>query len=242
VLTQSTAWHDFSKASLHQVRRLKELEPVLYDRKYCRHPYLEMPVYEIYRDCCNNEAKRLLLRHDLRYDLTVMPPLLIGEEYVKTMGHYHLPNGSVGSHPEVFEVLEGEARFILQEEHSEKVVKVMLLTVKEGEKVVVPGDQGHVMINASSRRLVTGNLLSRNCIQTYDQYIKRRGAAFYVLNGGTCVRNTCYPEVPEVRLLDERTPSFLASPSSLIETFLKDSNRLSFLNDLSTRLSEHAGP
>jgi glucose-6-phosphate isomerase len=242
MLTQSTAWHDFSKASLHQVRRLKELEPVLYDRKCCRYPCLEMPVYEIYRDCCDDEAKRLLLKHGLRYDLTVMPPLLLGEEYVKTMGHYHLSNGDAGSHPEIFEVLEGEAKFILQEEHSGKVVKVILLTAKEGERIMVPGDQGHVMINVSSRRLVTGNLLSRNCIQTYDQYMKRQGAAFYVLNGGTLIRNTRYPQMPEDQRLDEETPSFLASPSSLIETFLKDPSRLSFLNDLSTRLLEHAGP
>jgi glucose-6-phosphate isomerase len=240
--TQSTAWHDFSKASLHQVRRLKELEPVLYDRKCCRWPYLEMPVYEVYRDCCNDEARHLLLKHGLRYDLTVMPPLLLGEECVKTMGHHHLSSGDRGAYPEIFEVLEGEAKFLLQEECSGKVVRTVLLTVMEGERVVVSGDQGHVMINASSRRLVTGNLLSCNCVQTYDQYMRRQGAAFYVLNGGTLVRNTRYPQVPKVEMLDEETPSFLASPSGLIETLLKDPDRLSFLNDFRTRLPEHTGP
>jgi len=241
MLTQSTAWHDFTKARLHQIRRLKELEPVLYDRRCCRHPYLEMPVYEIYRDCCNDEARRLLFEHNLRYDLTVMPPLLLGEEYVKTMGHHHLPNGSASPHPEVFEVLEGEARFILQEERLGKLVKVILLTVKEGEKIVVPGDRGHVMINASSRRLVTGNLLSLDCNQTYDQYIKRRGAAFYVLNSGI-VENARYSQLPEVQLLGGETPSSLAGPSGLIETFLKDPDQLSFMNHLSARLPEHTGP
>jgi len=218
-------------AELRQVRRLRELEPLLYDREYCCKADLELPVYEIYRESCDDRQREIFVRHDVRYDVTVMPSLLLGEEYVKTIGHFHLPCEEVGSHPEVFEVLEGEARFLIQKGSAGEVVDVSLLVAGEGEKVLVPPGYGHVMINASSKRLVTGNLVSRNCVQVYDQYLERRGAAFYVLTGGRLVRNRRYSSVPEVRVLKPDTPSFLEGGSGLVQAFLKDPDRFAFLNE-----------
>jgi len=69
----------------------------------------------------------------LQYDVTVIPPLLLGEEYVKTLGHCHLRVGEVGSHSEVFEVLKGEAVFFLQKQRGADVDDVSLLFAREGE-------------------------------------------------------------------------------------------------------------
>jgi oxalate decarboxylase/phosphoglucose isomerase-like protein (cupin superfamily) len=230
MLTQSTTWHDFSKASLHQVRRLKELEPVLYDRKYCRHPYLEMPVYEIYRDCCNNEAKRLLLKHNLRYDLTVMPPLLLGEEYVKTIGHHHLPDGDAGCHPEVLHVLEGEARFLLQRYQSEELIDVSLIVAQSGDTVLIPPGCGHVMINASSGRLTVENIVSRSCVQTYKGFIDRKGAAYFLLKGDKLIGNKNCPFLPGVRLVKCGTIDFVKE-STLAASFLRNPETFRFLSE-----------
>jgi len=188
-------------------------------------------VYETYRDCSGEGERDLLRRHGLRYDVTVIPSLLLGEEYAKTLGHYHLPLGEAGSHPEIFEVLEGEAMFLVEKQSSGDVVDVALLIAREGEKVLVPPGRGHVMINASSRRLVVGQLISRDCVQTYDQYVKRRGAAFYVLTGGRVVRNANYSSAPEVRVLRAGKLPFLDRSSGLVQTFLKDPSRLALLNE-----------
>ena len=228
-------WREDSlaQARLCQVRRLKDLESVLYDMKCLQHLDLNLPVYEIYRDCCDDEARELLWKHNLRHDVTVMPPLLLGEEFVKTLGHYHLPFGEAGSHAEIFEVLEGEAEFLVQKQCGEEVDDVTLLIAREGEKVLVPPGRGHVMINASPRRLVVRHLVSRSCVETSDQYVKRRGAAFYVLTKGRLVSNLSYSSVPEVRALRTETPPFLERESGLVEIFLKDPNRLALLNESS---------
>jgi oxalate decarboxylase/phosphoglucose isomerase-like protein (cupin superfamily) len=226
MLTQSTAWHDFSKASLHQVRRLKELEPVLYDRRYCRYPYLEMPVYEIYRDCCNDEAKRLLLKHDLRYDLTVMPPLLLGEEYVKTKGHDHL-----GGAPEIFEVLEGEACFLLERHESGKIVDVRLVRACKGDVVLVPSDCGHVMINPSSSRLVVGNVVSRDCVQTYERFRHQRGGAYFVLEGVKLIINQNCSTTPQIHVSRASSPGFVRMDLGLLSSFMSSPESFSFLHD-----------
>ena len=222
-----------TQAGLHQVCRLRELEPVLYDTKCLRNFGLDVPAYETYRDCCDDEAKDLLRKNGLRYDVTVMPPLMLGEEYVKTLGHYHLPFGEADPHPEIFEVLEGEAEFLVQKQCGEEVDNVTLLIAKEGEKVLAPPGRGHVIINASPRRLVVGHLVSRSCVEASDQYVKRRGAAFYVLTKGRLVSNLNYSSVPEVRALRTETPPFLEKESGLVEIFLKDPNRLALLNESS---------
>jgi len=218
-------------AKLHQVRRLRELEPVLYDVDCLRHLDSDLLVYETYRDCCDDEARDLLRKYGLQYDVTVIPPLLLGEEYVKTLGHYHLPLGEASSHPEIFQVLEGEAAFLVQKQGDRGVVDFSLVIAKEGEKVLVPPGRGHVLINASSRRLVVGHLISRNCVQTYDPYLERRGAAFYLLRGGRLVRNPNYFSTPEVRALRAERPLFLKSGFGLVQTFLKNPSRLAFLNE-----------
>jgi len=224
VLTQRTAWHDFSKASLHQVRRLKELEPVLYDRSYCRPPYLEMPVYEIYRNCCDSEAKHLLLRHGLRYDVTVMPPLLLGEEYVKTMGHSH-------PYPEIFEVLEGEAWFLIQRKRLKEIDQVVLLVAREGDRILIPPNWGHVIINASSRRLIVGNLISQDCIENRNEYTTKRGAAFYVLPSARLVRNPRCSRMTDIRILKADAAISLENEPSLLASLLQEPNKLKSLSD-----------
>lgn len=226
MLTQRTAWHDFSKASLYQIRRLKELEPVLYDRRCCRHPYLEMPVYEVYRDCCNEEAKRLLLKHNLRYDLTVMPPLLLGEEYVKTKGHDHL-----GGAPEIFEVLEGEACFLLERHESGKVVDVRLVRAYEGDVVLVPSDCGHLIINPSSSRLVVGNVVSRNCVQAYERFKHQRGGTYFVLKGNKLIINRNCATVPQIQVSRASSPDFVKMVLGLVSSFVSSPESFNFLHD-----------
>jgi len=220
-----------TSAGLRQVRRLRELEPVLYDTSCLGHLDSELPVYEIYRDCCDDGAKDLLRKYGLRYDVTVIPPLLLGEEYVKTLGHRHLPVGEAGSHPEVFEVLEGEAVFFLQKQRGAEVDDVSLLFAREGDKVLIPPGRGHVLINASSRRLVLGHLISRSSVEAHDPYVERRGAAFYVLTGGRLVRNPNYSSVSEVRVLRAETSPLLESGLGLVQAFLRDPSQLALLNE-----------
>jgi len=228
---EPVAFPVLERAGMRRVRRLRELEPVLYDREHCLRADPELPVYEIYRDCGDESARASVRRHGLRYDVTVMPPLLVGEEYVKTFGHHHLPLGSVEAHPEVFEVLEGEARFLIQRQRGVEVTGVSLVMAHEGDRVPVPPGRGHVIVNASSRRLVTGNLISQSCVQIYDQYLERRGGAFYVLTSERLVKNPRYPSLPEVQVLNWKTPTFLEGGTGLVDAFLKDPDRFTFLNE-----------
>ncbi len=66
-------------------------------------------LYFMYHGICLNKDQELIERHGLRYDITIMPPALIGPEYVKTAGHYNpaAAGGTEETYPEVYEVVQG---------------------------------------------------------------------------------------------------------------------------------------
>lgn len=211
-------------------RRFKELVPVLYDPASCRDIHPEQPVYEVYRGLCGEDDRQMLLERGLRYDVTIMPPMMLGEEYVKTLGHDHLPYAEDWGPPEVFEILEGEARFLIQKYQGREIVDVSLVKAKTGDKVLVPPNCGHVMINAFSRRLVVGNLISRFCLQTYRRFVEQRGAAYYLLKSNRLVRNLSYTSAPDVRTLDSDVLPLVDQHSGLLSSFLSNQERFAFLN------------
>lgn len=80
------------------IRRLKDIKTVLFNDEIDEP---EKEIYYMYRG--------LKKDGNLRYDITIVPSLIINEEYIKTKGHFHKQG-----HPEIYTVLEGEAIFLMQ--------------------------------------------------------------------------------------------------------------------------------
>jgi len=108
----------------------------------------------------------------IRYDITVLLPGTVGKEYIKTKGHYH-PD----SYPEVYEVLNGKALYLLQksEEPYDLVDDVIVVEAKAGDKVVIPPHYGHVTINSGEGVLIMSNLVSTMFSSIYEPYERKKG-------------------------------------------------------------------
>ncbi len=155
------------------------------------------PVYFMYRDLARTSADRSWLhRQGIRYDLTVIPPKTLCGEYVKTKGHYHPDSPGGEGYPELYEVLSGEACYLLQDR---PVHDVILVRASEGDKVLVPPGYGHVTINASSKTLIMANLVARGFTGEYESYEQHHGAAYYMMLGEQMMENTHYSGVPALR-------------------------------------------
>jgi len=218
------------ESRLPAIRRFKELVPVLYDSASCRNIHPEWPVYEVFSNLCGEEERDMLLKRGLRYDVTIMPPMMLGSEYVKTLGHRHLPFAGEWGPPEVYEVLEGEARLLIQRYQEEEIVDVSLVKAETGDKVLIPPNCGHVMINTFSSRLVVGNLVLRFSLHTYRPFIERRGAAYYLLEDDRLVRNQYYPSVPEVRMVDAAPSRSIDEQLGLLVSLSSGPESFAFLN------------
>jgi glucose-6-phosphate isomerase len=188
------------------VRMLHDMDEVLYDQEWARGAE-DLELYYMYRDLfLSRRDGDLFVEQGIRYDITVIPPLMLGCEYVKTAGHYHpkVP-GQIVTYPEVYEVLEGEATYLLQKEDLSDVVVVR---ARAGDKVVVPPDYGHITINESNKRLKMANFVAREFSSIYDPIKKRGGGAYFLTEDGFVENPSCEEaaplreiEVPKVKAL-----------------------------------------
>lgn len=170
------------------VRKLSDMRKVLADQDFAK----SSPDAELYFMNRGIEEK-----DGLRYDITTIPVKMIGSEFVKTKGHYH-----VGKFQEIYTVLEGEAIYLLQkrkERTEDEIEDVYAVTVKSGQAAIMPPSYGHVTINPSETEdLKMANWVSKNCQSDYSSYVNLQGACYYYTKNGW-IKNPNYKSVPELR-------------------------------------------
>ena len=142
-------------------------------------------LYRMYRDVHLDSDEAKLRNNHLRYDITVVVPGLVGDEYVKTVGHYHpIIEGSKVTYPEIYEVIEGHANYVLQNCKENHCNEVIVIDAKAGDKVVIPPNYGHVTINDGHKYLVMANITADNFSSDYKDYKRYHGAAVYRTKDG----------------------------------------------------------
>jgi len=168
------------------IRYLKDMTDVIYDKEWLKTANLDLDLYYMYRGIEEKD--------EIRYDITVVPKNLLGTEFTKTKGHYH-----VGNYGEVYTVLEGQAIYLMQKANDNGVEDVYAVKAEKGDVVVIPPNYGHVTINPSQDQdLKMANWLSINCKSDYLPYTEKQGACYlYTTNGW--IKNENYKMVPELR-------------------------------------------
>ncbi len=211
-----------------EIRRLFDIKDVIYDTKWLKSQQ-NFELYYLYRDLYKNESDyNLIKQKNLRYDITVMPPNLLGCEFVKTAGHYHPTindvsiHGNTISYTEVCQVLEGKATFFLQKLQKRRLDKkkfstedkkfsvftenffiedFIVVRAEKGDCMIIPPNYGHVTINESKSRLKMANWVCRGFSSEYDIIKKMKGMAYFLTTKGF-VQNLEYKFVPEIRYIE----------------------------------------
>ncbi|MFP4006134.1 MAG: glucose-6-phosphate isomerase family protein [Candidatus Hadarchaeia archaeon] len=180
------------------VRRAKDMEEVIIDKEWLKRNR-ETELYYMYRDLWKKGDKETIERNNLRYDITIIPDEKMGEEYVKTKGHYH-PEASEGvTYPELYAVLEGKAHYILQKVVKGKLEDVVLIRAETGEKALIPPGYGHITINTGDKPLKMANWVDSTFDSIYGDMLNLEGGAYYELTTGEFIENENYESVPELR-------------------------------------------
>jgi len=209
------------------IRTVRDMKSVLADPA-CQETG---PLYYMYRDVARSDAdRRWLAGHSLRYDITVIPPLDLCGECVKTKGHYHPADPAGTGYPELYEVLEGEAQFLLQ---SRTLDDAVLVDAPAGSCVIIPPGYGHVTLNPSpDTTLAMANLVSTAFESEYGEYETLHGAAYYVMSSGRIVKNSRYPDVPALRkIFMKKGPAPAGAIKSPIYALIGNRDALAFLNE-----------
>lgn len=200
-------------------RTLGEMRKVL--REY-HEEAADVELYYMYRD--------VYRQGDIRFDITVIPAKMLGNEYVKTKGHYHPGSEEGPAYPEVYQVLRGNAEFIMQKKNRNGSVDAMIVSAQEGDVVLVPPGWGHVTANKGENTLVLANLVYGGFESLYQEYEENQGAAFYYLKGGQIAQNTNYMVHENEQLspadVDKR---YGFSSEDLLAEFASDPKKFEFL-------------
>jgi len=163
------------------IRWLSDIMDVVLDREWADKAE-DFELYYMYRDLFLSRADEIRLQDQgIRYDITIIPPNMLGREYTKTLGHYHptVP-GTAVTYPEIYEVLEGDALYLLQ---SLDLGDVVAVKASAGDKVLVPPNYGHITINPSHKTLKIANFVARDFSSLYDP-IRERAGGLTSLPGG----------------------------------------------------------
>ena len=163
------------------------------------------------------EAHYFLIRGGSeKKNITVWQSGLVGDEYIKTYGHYHVSNFI-----ETYKVVAGEGIFLLQvrktdgegQPIADEIEYIKAIFVKPGSVIQTPPWTGHLAVNIGESWLVTIDNSPVNLEKTreaawpthadYAPVKKMHGFAYYVVkkNGEpTFVKNPNYKNTPEIIL------------------------------------------
>lgn len=201
-----------------EVRKLKDLYPVLHTRI----EYKNIPVYFMYRNIYSTD--------DIRYDITIIPPKIIGKEYAKTFGHFHPYAEKELTYPEVCHVIRGSCKFLLEKKNSDYSMNVLLVSAKEGDTVLIPPNYGHVTINDSKTTLIMANLVSTKFQSDYEEYEKNNGGAYYLLMDGLVQNpNKIVKNFDRISAMDVNK-MYKFESTDIFREFINDKEKFSFLN------------
>ena len=150
-------------------------------------------------------------------NITIWESGTVGGEYIKTYGHYH-----IGDLEEIYTVLQGEGMIILQERELDKnnnpiddeIKSFKVIKVKASDKVHIPKNIGHLVINTGKIWLITSddspvNFEEKNPVSLpghadYEPFRKLHGAGYYIIekNGKVeFIKNPRYKKVLEVEII-----------------------------------------
>ena len=156
-------------------------------------------------------------------NITIWEPGLVGQEYIKTYGHYH-----VGDIDETYWIIYGEGitiaqkRVVGQDGHpiDEEIGEIRIVRVKAGDAVYMPKVWAHAAVNICETFFVTADDSPVNFEDVdpsslpghadYEPIKKMCGMAYYVVseNGQpTLMKNPKYNKVPDAKI-EDWNPSF----------------------------------
>lgn len=173
---------------MEKIRYLDDIKTVLYDQNWAK-TAPNMALYYMRRGVKE--------KNGLRYDVTTIPCCLLGQEFVKTKGHYH-----VKFLPEVYMILTGQAIFLMQKTNDNKVEDVYAVKAKAGETIIIPSYYGHITINPGKKELKIANWISEKSKSDYSFIAKNHGACYFALKNGRkikWVKNKNYKNIPDLR-------------------------------------------
>ncbi|NQV00737.1 MAG: glucose-6-phosphate isomerase [Parcubacteria group bacterium] len=221
------------------IRYLVEMKELLFDKEWAK-TVSDLELYYMYRDLADSKKdKQTIIKQELRYDITVIPFIMLGQEYNKTAGHDHplVPKTNL-TYSEIYEVLEGKAIFLFQDSHGSDIKNVYAVKAKKNDKVIVLPNYEHLIINASGEILKTANWVCRDFSSNiYKPFRKKCGFCYFALKNDSqeinWVKNGNYNSIPNLEFMEPNKwlEKFEIDKEKSLYSLVKNLKKLDFLKN-----------
>jgi glucose-6-phosphate isomerase len=219
------------------IRYLNDMKDVIYDQQWLKTaPNWEL--YYMYRDFAESETDYMkIIKNDLRYDITILNPKRLGKEFNKTLGHDHpIVPGTAITYPELYEVIEGKAIFLLQDSENNQIKDVVAVKAEKGDKIIILPNYEHLIINIGKKELKTCNWVHRSFSSNiYKPFRNKHGFSYYALKsfwGIKWIKNQNYKNIPELRFeKPNKFYKFYIFKDQLIYKLLENPSKMDFLKN-----------
>lgn len=238
---------DFSvKPKGNKEKNLKEMSHLFYNNEMIDET--EVKAYHFYSEIYTERYKKVFERKGFTNGVTVIMPGSVNGECFKNSGHYHMvQNNQKYPNMEAYEILLGNAAFLLQKSTNltEKELKIedcVVIIAEEGEKIIVPPNYAHSVVNIGSGPMIFGNLASP-CPLNYEPINKKNGFFTYVLKHENTLllqTNSNYENLPKIRIVKPKEAKHLGIDfnKSLNECFYNNPDIFDYLNQPDTYVRE----
>ena len=153
-------------------------------------------------------------------NITIWEPGKVGDEYIKTYGHYH-----VGKLDETYWVLFGEGIVLVQKRAvdgsgnpiNDEIDQMYAVYVKPNDSIFIHAEWGHLVANISKTFFVTADDSPVNFEEVdpvslpghadYEAVKTMQGFAYYVVEKEgkpALVKNGKYKKVPEISIIEAK--------------------------------------
>ena len=179
-------------------------------------------MYYMYRWVCfSPEDKQVFEKNHIRYDVTILVPRIIKEEYNKTYGYFHPANKAWKKYEEIYEVLEWNAIYLQQNDN-----ETFYTSTIPWDKVVMKEWFGHVTINSSSTEyLMMANLIDDSFDSEYEKYKEFKWANYLYTDGGWEI-NKNYKNKLEIKENYDKFEEVM----NIYDEFIADPKKFKFLH------------
>ena len=160
----------------------------------------EEEVFRVYQTTRSVEDKELW--DDISFDIIVIQPGNLGNEYKKTLGYYRSFADNGYRYPEVYQITEGYVEFFLQQpsQSHNKIRDAVMIRAQRYDVIVVPPAYGVTLINPSEKKAIVSRIRAMDTEEITEQYIQTRGECYYRLEEDKWDFNENYEEIPMMRL------------------------------------------
>lgn len=191
-------------------------------------------LYYIYRNVSLLKDSRIFKLEGIRYDLTLIFPNNIGREVIHTIGHFHKKSRDGITYPEIYQVIRGQAIFILQSKDARKFYYVL---TKTNDKIIIPPGFGHITVNKSNSPLIIANLFTnKKNVSDYSVFKKHHGPKYYPIQTNKNIKfekNRNYNTkigCKAIKIIPKIPNKFIERKSNTIyEDFIKNPHSFEFL-------------